>query len=61
MISFGRMNPYSPLAKTIYDLTEPMLAPVRNLLPPATGFDFSPIIVLIGVQVIGQLLIGLVG
>jgi YggT family protein len=61
MISFGRMNPYSPLAKTIYDLTEPMLAPVRNLLPPASGFDFSPIIVLIGVQVIGQLLIGLVG
>ena len=57
LMSWVRVDPYSPLARTIYDLTEPILAPVRNLLPPMGGFDFSPIIVLIGIQLIGQILI----
>ncbi len=57
LMSWVRVDPYSPLARTIYELTEPILAPVRNLLPPMGGFDFSPIIVLIGIQLIGQILI----
>ena len=29
----------------LYAVTEPLMRPVRNLLPPMSGFDFSPIIV----------------
>jgi YggT family protein len=54
LMSWVRIDPYSPLARTIYDLTEPVLAPVRNLLPPAGGLDFSPIIVIILLQVLTQ-------
>ncbi|MBI5930178.1 MAG: YggT family protein [Chloroflexi bacterium] len=56
MVGFGRLSPYSPLAKTIIEITEPILAPVRNLLPPAAGFDFSPMIVIIGIQILGTIL-----
>ena len=54
LMSWVNIDPYSPLARAIYDLTEPVLAPVRNLLPPAGGLDFSPIIVIILLNVLTQ-------
>jgi YggT family protein len=56
LMSWVQVDPYSPLARTIYDLTEPVLQPIRNLLPPAAGLDFSPIIAIVLLQTIGQLL-----
>ena len=56
LMSWVNVDPYSPLARVIYDLTEPVLAPVRNLLPPAAGLDFSPIIVLVLLQIVGSML-----
>jgi len=47
VISWIRVNPYSPFVKIIYKLTEPVLAPIRNVLPYMGGIDISPLIVLI--------------
>jgi YggT family protein len=60
LMSWVQIDPHSPLARTLYDLTEPVLAPVRNLLPPMAGLDFSPIIAMIGVQVLGATLAAIV-
>ncbi len=57
LMSWINIDPYSPLARAIFNLTEPLLAPVRNMLPPAAGLDFSPIIVLVLLQVLGQILV----
>lgn len=56
LMSWVQIDPYSPLAQTIYQLTEPVLAPVRNALGTTSGLDFSPIIVIIGIQFLGQIL-----
>lgn len=56
LMSWIQVDPYSPLAQTIYKLTEPVLAPVRNALGSAGGLDFSPIIVLIGIQILATML-----
>jgi YggT family protein len=48
-----------PLVLLVYRLTEPVLGPVRTLLPSLGGIDFSPVIVLIGIQFIKQVLISL--
>lgn len=61
LMSWVNIDPYSPLARTIFNLTEPVLAPVRNLLPPAAGLDFSPIIVIILLQVISSMLVQMFG
>ena len=37
-----------PLGQFLYSLTEPFLAPIRNILPQAGMFDFSPLVLLIG-------------
>ncbi|MEO0564892.1 MAG: YggT family protein [Chloroflexota bacterium] len=44
------------IMRFLYDATEPVLAPVRGALPPMGGFDFSPILVFIGLQVISALI-----
>ena len=36
----------------LYQITEPVMAPVRKLLPPMGGLDFSPILVFIGINVL---------
>lgn len=59
LMSWVQVDPSSPVARMIYDLTEPILAPVRNLLPPTAGLDFSPLIVLIGLQFLGQILMSI--
>ena len=35
------------LASALFQLTEPLLAPIRRLLPPTSGLDFSPLILLL--------------
>jgi YggT family protein len=38
----------NPITRFLMDVTEPILAPVRRLLPSSGGIDFSPTIVLFG-------------
>ena len=33
-----------PILNVIHQLTEPMLAPIRRLIPPMGGLDMSPLI-----------------
>ena len=45
------------IRELVFRLTEPILAPVRRLLPSTAGIDFSPMIVLIGAWFLRSLLI----
>ncbi len=46
-----------PIIPLIYQLTEPVLSPLRRWLPAAGGFDFSPLVALIAIQFL-RLLVG---
>ena len=41
-----------PAVRLVYQITEPVMAPVRSLLPAMGGLDFSPIVVFIVINVI---------
>jgi len=45
------------LGDFIFSITEPILAPVRRALPVTVGMDFSPLIALVGLQLVEQLLL----
>lgn len=53
------LSPYHPARDFLERLVGPFLNPLRRIIPPAGGLDFSPMILLIAVQLIGQILIGL--
>lgn len=46
-----------PGVDIVHSLTEPVLDPVRRALPAMGGFDLSPILVLVGLQLVNLLLI----
>lgn len=52
--------PYSahPALSLTRQLTEPVMAPFRRLLPAMGGLDFSPILVFLSIQIIRTLIIG---
>jgi len=57
------MAPTSPVVQTInqmlFQMTEPVLAPIRRIIPPMGAFDLTPMIALILLQVIQQYLLRL--
>ncbi len=54
------LPPYHASREMLDRLVEPFLNPIRRLVPPAGGIDFSPMILLIAIQVVGQVLIRIV-
>jgi YggT family protein len=51
------MDPYHPLRRTLDNLVEPLLAPIRRVVPLIGMFDFSPLILIILVQILSSVLI----
>lgn len=51
------MDPYHPVRRTIDNLVEPFLAPIRRVVPLIGMFDFSPLILIILVQILSSALI----
>jgi YggT family protein len=58
LISWVHPDPYNPIVRFLYSVTEPVFAMVRRLLPfPSMGIDFSPIIVLLAIIFLQQFLV----
>jgi YggT family protein len=51
------MDPYHPIRQTLDGLVEPMLAPIRRVVPLIGMFDFSPLILIILVRILSSVLI----
>src|SRR5690554_2618477 len=47
-----------PGAVLVYQLTEPVMAPVRRVIPSLGGLDLSPIFVFLGINLLSSLLVG---
>ena len=62
ILSWFPTQPGGALAKVsevLYTATEPLLGAVRRVLPPMGPFDLSPIVVILGLQiVVGRLILG---
>ena len=59
LISWVNPDPYNPIVQFLYKTTEPILYPIRKILPPALGFgiDISPIIVFLAIMFLRSFLV----
>jgi YggT family protein len=57
VLSWLRLDPRHPLVTITQALTEPVLAPIRNVLPPMGGLDLSPMVLLFALQLLKSLLV----
>lgn len=52
---------WRPILRFIYEITEPILGPIRRLLPvTALGIDFSPLIAMLILSVLRQLIFAII-
>ncbi|HCK80832.1 MAG TPA: YggT family protein [Candidatus Competibacter sp.] len=56
VLSWFSPDPYHPAARVLAQLTAPLLRPVRRLLPPISGVDLSPMVVIVALIFISLLL-----
>ncbi len=52
--------PYHPLREVIDRIVEPILAPIQRIMPYTGGLDFSPMVLILIIQLVGRLILGLV-
>ncbi|MDH5231371.1 MAG: YggT family protein [Gammaproteobacteria bacterium] len=57
ILSWVSPGNYNPVTGILYQINEPLLRPARRLLPPISGFDLSPIIVMIALQLMTMLVL----
>ena len=51
--------PYHPLRQLLDGIVGPLLAPIRRFMPQTGGLDFSPLILLVLIQLLESILIQL--
>jgi YggT family protein len=51
------LDPYNPIVQFLYQITEPVLEPIRRLIPPLGGMiDISLIVAFFAIMILQQLL-----
>ncbi len=56
LLPWFRISPYHPVMQFLIRITEPILAPLRQFIPPMGGLDFTPIVALLLLSVLEQIL-----
>ena len=54
LLSWFPIDPRNPLVTVLYDVTEPILDPLRRVIPRLGMIDITPLVAIILIQLIGQ-------
>jgi len=58
LLSWVNPDPFNPIVRFLYRVTEPVLRPIRHRLPTlAMGLDLSPLVVILGIYVLQSFLV----
>lgn len=60
IISWLNLSPYNPIVIALYQITEPILAPIRRVLPQMGMIDLSPMVALIVMMIVQRVLLSLI-
>jgi YggT family protein len=62
LLSWVTVNPYHPAIRMLHQVTDPVIAPLRRLIPPIGGtVDVSPIAALILLEILHRIVVSLLG
>jgi YggT family protein len=57
ILSWVNPDPYNPAVDLLTRLTDPIMRPAQRLIPPVSGIDLSPMVVMIGLVLLEMLLL----
>jgi YggT family protein len=58
LLSWFPIDPRNPLVTVLYEITEPILDPLRRVIPRLGMIDITPLVAIILIQVIGNFAAG---
>lgn len=61
LLSWVNVSPYHPAVVFINEVTEPLLRPLRNVIPPLGMLDISPIAALILLRIVESMVMSIIG
>jgi YggT family protein len=57
VLSWVNPDPFNPIVRFLYRVTEPVLRPVRRRMPDLGGLDISPMVVLFAIHFLKEYLV----
>ena len=57
IVSWIQLPPHHPIVSILRAVTEPLLAPIRRVLPDMGGLDLSPLVLLFGIRIVRGMLL----
>ncbi|MEO1643162.1 MAG: YggT family protein [Pseudomonadota bacterium] len=61
LIAFSILNTSNQFVSTVWralhQITEPVLRPIRNMLPRSTGIDFAPLVLILGIILLQRVIV----
>jgi YggT family protein len=61
ILSWINPGTYNPITALLYSITSPLMRPIQRMVPPISGIDLSPLVAIIGLQVVRMLILPLLG
>jgi YggT family protein len=60
LLSWVNINPYHPAIRILYQITDPVLQPLRRIIPPIGGtIDISPVVALIILEITHRIVVSI--
>lgn len=56
LLSWIPHNPYNQIVQFLYTVTDPILKPFRDMIPPIAGMDISPMIAFMALGIVKNLI-----
>ena len=57
LLQWARADFYNPLSQFLVKITNPLLRPLRRVIPGYKGFDFASLVLILTLQIVGMLVI----
>ena len=54
------MDPFHPIRQSVDKLIEPLLRPIRQVIPSFGRFDFSPLILMVIIEILARVLLSII-
>ena len=56
LTSWLRVDPYHPIVRFLYAVTDPILDPIKSILPQTGMIDFSPVVAFLIIMILQMIL-----
>jgi YggT family protein len=59
LLSWVRVDPYHPAVRVLYQITDPILEPLRRIIPPIGMIDVTPMVAMVVLEIVRSVLMSL--